>query len=41
MKQDKKSEKILKRYKKIFDNLEGYDRTGKLPKRIEDKVKKT
>ena len=26
-----KSEKILKKYKKVFENLENYDKTGELP----------
>jgi len=26
-----KSEKILKKYKSIFENLENYDKTGELP----------
>lgn len=29
--QSDKSKKILKKYKKIFENLENYDKTGELP----------
>lgn len=29
--QSNKSEKILRKYKRVFENLENYDKTGELP----------
>ncbi len=34
-----KEDKILKKYKKVFEALEEYDRTGKLPKIDKNSIK--
>lgn len=35
-----KSDKILKKYKKVFDSLEEYDKNGKLSDDIEKRIKR-
>ena len=37
---NKEINRIMKKYKSSFEALEGYDKTGKLPKKIRDELKK-
>ena len=40
VKRKTKEDKILKKYKETFDALEEYDRTGQLPKEMQERIDK-